>query len=68
MKNYSGNIFERTKQWHKYYRRSILFMKCTLCKTEIEAEHHIRNDHVYHEGCVKIYDKGETDDAFTLTN
>ena len=43
-------------------------MNCNLCKTEIEAELHIRNDHVYHERCAKIYDKGETDDAFTLTN
>ena len=43
-------------------------MKCTLCKTEIETELHIRNDHVYHEGCATSYDKGETDDAFTLTN
>jgi hypothetical protein len=43
-------------------------MNCTLCKTEIEAELHIRNDHVYHGDSPKIYDKGETDDAFTLTN
>jgi hypothetical protein len=45
-------------------------MNCTLCKKDIGNGHHIhiRNDHVYHEGCAKIYDNGETDDAFTLTN
>ena len=43
-------------------------MKCTLCKTEIEAEHQIRNEHSYHESCATIYDNGETDDPFTLTN
>ena len=34
-------------------------MNCTVCNTEIEAELHIRNDHVYHERCAKIYDKDE---------
>ena len=39
--------------------RAIVFMICTLCKTEIESEFQIRNDHSYHECCAMTYDKDE---------
>jgi len=43
-------------------------MNCTLCKTEIESDPQIRNDHAYHECCAITYDKGETEDSFTISN
>ena len=45
--------------------RGTVFMICTLCKTEIESEPQIRNDHVYHECCAITYDK---DEKTILTN
>ena len=45
-----------------------LVMNCALCKQEIELDPQIRNDHVYHECCAMTYDKGETEDSFTISN
>ena len=34
-------------------------MICALCKTEIESDPQIRNEHSYHECCAMTWDKDE---------
>jgi hypothetical protein len=34
-------------------------MICALCKTEIESDPQIRNEHSYHECCAMTFDKDE---------
>jgi len=38
-------------------------MICALCKTEIELDPQIRNDHSYHECCAMTFD---TDEKFIV--
>ena len=43
--------------------RGTVVMICALCKTEIELDPQIRNDHSYHECCAMTFD---TDEKFIV--